>query len=539
MIDFDFPLLLYMAPAAGFVATALAYMARQLRIKRARQWSAELADRAEQTGRKGPLILGAATLAAMVSVAGPRFGSRVVDTESKGLSLVLAVDISRSMLAEDRDPSRLARAKREARRLVRDLQGDRMGLIAFAGQSFIMSPLTVDGSALDLLVDALDPDIASAGGSNLALAIGQGRQLLLAKEEVADRVLVVFSDGEAHDSLSAIVAEAERLRRDRIHLILVAEGGQDPVPIPVRDLNGELVGYQRDAADDLVETMRRDDILSATADAAQGMLVAAEVGDQAGTVRELVSVLKRSPKATTTAAQDISRAWIPLLVATLLLMVHSVTRRTSALACFVVCVGLSGSLEAQSPRNPADVAWTNGDLVSAAQLYYEQAQAGSGGDTTWFNLGTAALARSDTGVARQALEIAARSIDPEIRFRACYNLGLLELRLAQRDDRRRAEHLEAARNHYREALLLKPGDADSKWNLELAVEQLPPGGGEGSQQPNPSQGGEEPQPPAPQGLTAAQAEQILNSIAEEERRTREQLNRRRSSTRDVRGDKNW
>jgi len=539
MIDFDFPLLLYIAPAAGFVATALAFMARQTRIKRARQWSAELANRAEQTGRKGPLILGAATLAAMVSVAGPRFGSRVVETESKGLSLVMAVDISRSMLAEDGDPSRLMRAKREARRLIQDLEGDRIGLIAFAGQSFIMSPLTVDGSALDLLVDALDPDIASAGGSNLALAIGQGRELLLAKEEVADRVLVVFSDGEAHDSLSAIHAAAERLRRDRIHLILVAEGGRDPVPIPVRDLNGELVGYQRDPADNIVETMRRDDILSATADAAQGMLVAAEVGDQAGTVRELVSVLKRSPEATTTAAQDISRAWIPLLVAALLLMLHSITRRTAALACVAFCLGLSGGLEAQSPRNAADVAWTNGDLERAAQLYYEQAQGGSGGDTTWFNLGTAALARSDTAVARRALEIAARSIDPDIRFRACYNLGLLELRLAERDHERSTEHLAAARSHYREALLLRPGDPDSKWNLELAVELLPPGGAGGPDQANPSQGGEEPQPPAPQGLTAAQAEQILNSIAEEERHTREELNRRRSTSREVRGIKNW
>jgi Ca-activated chloride channel family protein len=214
-----------------------------------------------------------------------------VETEAKGLSLVVAVDVSRSMLAEDGEPSRLERAKREARRLIHDLDGDRIGLIAFAGQSFIMSPLTVDGSALHLLVDALDPDVASAGGSDLALALGQGRELLLAKDEVADRVLVVFSDGEAHDSIAAIVAAAERLRRDRIHLILVAEGGRDPVQIPIRNLDGELVGYQRDGADNLVETMRRDDILSAVADAAQGMLVASDVGDQAGTVRDLVSVL--------------------------------------------------------------------------------------------------------------------------------------------------------------------------------------------------------------------------------------------------------
>ncbi|MEJ2240061.1 MAG: hypothetical protein P8X82_17355, partial [Gemmatimonadales bacterium] len=107
MIEFDFPILLYMAPAAGFVMTSLAYWARQARVKRARQWSEELANTAQQSGRRGPLLLGVATLAATVSLAGPRFGSRVVETESKGLSLVIAVDVSRSMLAEDGDPSRL------------------------------------------------------------------------------------------------------------------------------------------------------------------------------------------------------------------------------------------------------------------------------------------------------------------------------------------------------------------------------------------------------------------------------------------------
>jgi Ca-activated chloride channel family protein len=539
MIALDFPLLLYMAPAAGFLIAVLAYLARQARIRRATQWSAELGNKAQNYGRWGPILLGIAALAAMVSLAGPRFGSRVVETEAKGLSLVVAVDVSRSMLAEDGDPSRLERAKREARRLIHDLDGDRIGLIAFAGQSFIMSPLTVDGSALHLLVDALDPDVASAGGSELALALGQGRELLLAKDEVADRVLVVFSDGEAHDSISAIVAAAERLRRDRIHLILVAEGGRDPVQIPIRNLDGELVGYQRDGADNLVETMRRDDILSAVADAAQGMLVASDVGDQAGTVRDLVSVLKRSPEATTTAAQDISRAWIPLLAATMLLLLHALTRRTAALASLLMCVGATGLLEAQAPRNRADAAWTRGDFEEAARVYFEQAQSGAGGDTAWFNLGTAALAVADTSVARAALEAAVRSVDPEIRFRARYNLGLLELRLAVRDARNETEHLEEARRHYREALLLKPDDADAKWNLELAIQMLPPEGSSGAEQPDPDEGGEEPQPPAPQGLSAAQAEQILNSIAEEERRTREQMNRRRSSPREARGRKDW
>jgi len=539
MIVFDYTVVLYVAPLVAALVVGLAYWVRRTRVKRAAHWSDGLRSVAAGHGRRGPLLLGLATLAAVVALAGPRWGTRVVETEAKGLNLVIAVDISRSMLAEDVNPSRLARAKREARRLVHDLSGDRIGLIAFAGQSHIMSPITVDGSALNLLVDALHPDNTSAGGSELARALRQGRELLLAKDEVADRVLVVFSDGEAHDSLPDILAAAERLRRDRIRLVLVQEGGTDPVMIPVRDIDGQFLGYQRDSNDQLVETIRRDDIMTAVADAAQGMLVAAEIGDQAGAVRELVAAFKRSPEATTTAAQDVSRAWIPLLTAAILLLIHTITRHTTALAVFVLCLGLTGQLDGQAPRNAADDAWLRGEYDVALVRYLERLGEREVDDTLWFNVGTAAMAYGDTSTARTALENAARSVEPAVRFSALYNLGLMELLLARRDTSNLAQHLEEARRRYREALLIKPNDADAKWNYELTLELMPPDDVSGPEPPEPSTDEDETQPTPPQGLSAAQAEQILNSIAEEERRTRERLNRRQSQLRATRGRKDW
>ena len=539
MIAFDTPILLFAAPLAAALMIGMAYWARRSRVKRAASWSDDLRIEAAKHGRWGPLLLGLASLVAMVALAGPRWGSRVVETETKGLNLVVAVDISRSMLAEDANPSRLERAKREAGRLIHDLRGDRIGLIAFAGQSHIMSPLTVDGSALNLLVDALHPDNTSAGGSELAKAIRQGRELLLAKDEVADRVLVVFSDGEAHDSLSGILEAAQRLRRDRIRLVLVAEGGTEPVRIPLRDFDGNFLGFQRDPDDREVETLRRDDVLTSVADAALGMLVAADAGDQAGAVRELVAAFKRSPEATTTAAEDITRAWITLLVAAGLLLAHTVTRRTTALAMLALCLGISGGAAAQAPRNAADEAWLQGDHEAALLEYLEQVREDESNDTLWFNLGTAALAFSDTSLARTALESAARSIEPELRFRALYNLGLMELLLSQADTSNVVEHLEESRRRYREALLLRPGDLNAKWNYELTLRMMPPEDGSGAEAPQSPTDEEEPQPNAPQGLSAAQAEQILNSIAEEERRTRDRLNRRRSQLRETRGRKDW
>ncbi|NIM48319.1 MAG: VWA domain-containing protein [Gemmatimonadales bacterium] len=539
-MSFDIPVLLWAAPVVGLVVALLASWARAARVGRARRWSETFGKRAAALGRFSPAALGLVAVAATAALAGPRWGSRVVETQSKGLNLVVAVDISRSMLAEDVGPSRLERAKRQARRLVHDLAGDRIGLMVFAGQSFVLSPLTVDAGALRLLIDALDPEMMSAGGTEFAPVLRRGRELLFAGDPVADRVLVVFTDGEAHDSLSAIVSAAERLHRDGVRLVLVAEGGREPAPIPVRDPQGVLIGYQRDPSEQIVSTWRRDDILTAVADGAHGVLVAAPLNDQAGAVRDLVAAYKRSPQATSTAAQDISRAWIPVLVAVVLLLLHTVSRRSMALTSILLLVSVGSAAEAQGPRNRADEAWQQGEFRRAAGYYLEQVQAGAGGDTTLFNLGTAGLVIGDTAVARQALEQAARSVEPELRFRALYNLGLLHLRLAQRDSAHATPHLEAARRRYREALLLKPGDRAAKWNLELAIRRMPEGGGASAPPPEAGGAGESSrEEPPPRGLSLAQADQILNSMAEEERRTRMQQIQQRRRARETRGRKEW
>ena len=120
---------------------------------------------------------------------------------ARGLNVLIAVDVSRSMLAEDVEPNRLQHAIREARRLVQDLRADRIGVIAFAGQSYVLSPLTLDHPAVNLYLETLDPDLASAGGTNLEAVFRQATQVLSGSLEGGDRAMVVFTDGEGHDSL--------------------------------------------------------------------------------------------------------------------------------------------------------------------------------------------------------------------------------------------------------------------------------------------------------------------------------------------------
>jgi tetratricopeptide (TPR) repeat protein len=354
---------------------------------------------------------------------------------------------------------------------------------------------------------------------------------------------VVFTDGEAHDSLSEILAAAAQIRRDGVRLILVAEGGREPTTIPVRRLDGTLVGQQRDADGTVVQTWRRDAVLTATADAAQGAVVSAALRDQAGAVRELVLAYKRSPQATAVTASRVPRGWIPLLLGALILLAHTLTRRTAALVGLLLIAGAPAISGAQGLPHRGDAAWAAGEFRRAAEYYVRDVRSGQGGDTAWFNAGTAGLALGDSALVNAALSRAAESLDPEIRFRALYNLGLAHLRQARRDSANRERLLSEARRRYREALLIKPGDRDAKWNLELAVQQSPPPQGGGSSNDPDPQGGSSPEDrPQPRGgLSPSQAEQILNSIAEEERRTREQQRRRMSQSResDSPGAQDW
>ncbi len=175
-----------------------------------------------------------------------------------------------------------------------------------------------------------------------------------------------------------------------------------------------------------------------------------------------------------------------------------------------------------------------GDPAGAAAAFLKETQ-GSARDTAFYNAGTAALDAHRFEVAQGALTEAAKSLDPDLRYRALYNLGVAALLAAAADTAKRDEHLDEAAARLREALLLQPSSARAKWNLELAERRRPPpegGGGGGGGKP-PAGGGAGSQSPESsrpekqdQDLSRSQAEQILNSMERRERETRSDQQRR-------------
>ena len=227
--------------------------------------------------------LAGAVLLAMLGLAGPRWGQEQTVLRGEGIDIVLALDASLSMLATDERPNRLERLKQEVRRLRAGSRGDRFALLAFAGRSYILSPLTVDDGALDLFLDNLDPSIVGQAGSSLSRGITQATDLLQASHSAGDRALVVMSDGEAFEERQEIVDAATRAGKAGISVVTVGFGSTEGATIPIRD--GDRIVEKRDEEGNVVVTRYHPEILQAAATAAQGTFIDAAASDKATRVR--------------------------------------------------------------------------------------------------------------------------------------------------------------------------------------------------------------------------------------------------------------
>lgn len=515
------PVMLYLAPLIVLAIAALAWHARRRRISAAAAWSQVLATDAIAIGRRSVLVLGLVALAAAIGLAGPRWGMASRSTESRALNVVLVMDVSKSMLAADVPPNRLERSTSIARRLVQDLAGDRLGLVAFAARGYLLAPLTMDQSALLLQLDALDPDIASEGGSNLPQALDQARAVLERAAEGGDRAVIVFTDGESFDGASPLAAAGKAMRDAGVTLVAVGVG--DPAGSQIPDGSG---GFVTDELGAPVLTVRRDDLLHAVVDAAGGVLIPAAAVDPAGEVRGVLSQLHRATARDRMAEDYVPRAWLFALFAAAGLLVHAVTRRSAALVSIALVLAGAGPLAAQRPSAGSQFL-QRGDTARALEAFLTDAKR-TGSDTAWFNAGTAALARGDIANAVGSLQRATTSLDPALRKRALYNLGTALLVGARRDSTRRDSLLTAAAASLQAALLLDPADRNAKWNYELARRQMRPpppsgggGGGAGDDGTTDNKGGK-----PKTAMSEAEAEQVLSAMERAERETRQSQWRR-------------
>ncbi len=288
--------------ALALVGAAVGVLALVLALRRRSRVRTFLSERlvdklAPGTSRWRPATQSALQGAGLVlfglALAQPQCGTTSELTKRRGIDVVVALDASRSMLARDVQPSRLERAKLELATLLDELKGDRVGLVAFAGDAFIQSPLTSDYSAVKLFLRAVDPEQMPQGGSNIGEALLLSKQVLdNADRGAKERVVVLLSDGE---DLTGQVNEAVAALKDaNVQVLTVGVGSEQGEPIPVYNRRGEFVDYKKDSNGETVITRVDRAGLSAIADATGGAFFYQPRGVAMAEVLERIEKMQKS-----------------------------------------------------------------------------------------------------------------------------------------------------------------------------------------------------------------------------------------------------
>ncbi|HET8656531.1 MAG TPA: VWA domain-containing protein [Longimicrobiaceae bacterium] len=270
----------------------------------------------------------AAALALGAALADPRWGTGAGATGARGGPVILALDASNSMLTHDVAPSRLAEEKSAARALARALPGTPVGIVAFAGRAYALTPPTVDPAALDLYLNALDPRMVTQTGSAVAAAVRQSLSLLASGDQPGSIVLI--SDGDTSGEPGALGDALKLARRAGIPVYTLGVGTPAGAPVPALDpRTGRESGYLREPSGDIAVSRLREELLQRIARETGGSY--ARLGQDSTGPRQLAAELRSSAAsgAATGAGIPTHYAWFAA-AALLLLVVESALRRRVA-----------------------------------------------------------------------------------------------------------------------------------------------------------------------------------------------------------------
>lgn len=421
--------------------------------------------------------------AVIVSLAQPRYGFSWQERKLRGRDVLIAIDTSKSMLATDLAPSRLARAKLAAQDLIDGLGGDRVGLIAFAGSAFLQAPLTADTSAVLSSLQELDTEIIPRGGTDLAGAIRTAAEAF-GKGEGDHRALVIFTDGEELDADG--VQEAAR-QKDAMRIYTVGVGSPDGSLIPMPGSRGGNE-FLKDPSGQIIKSRLDEERLRKIAESAGGFYLRLSNGrDQISQlIRDGLETMTEEDVDAKTSRQPIERYQWPLSLGLVLLAASALVgeRRArrpaasggvpagrAARAASVIAGLALGLASAAQASNAGVEAFERKDFKAARDAFAEEAKKAPGKLPLQFNLGRAAYQMGEYDQALEAFGKAVISQDPDLRARAEFNLGntLLRRSATQKETAPKIQELENALQHYQQALKINPQNAEAEANRQLTA----------------------------------------------------------------------
>ncbi|MCH3881614.1 VWA domain-containing protein [Tenacibaculum aquimarinum] len=210
------------------------------------------------------LLIGIAFL--IVSLVNPKMGTKLQTVKREGVDVVFALDVSRSMLAEDIAPNRLEKSKQIISKIIDKLGSDRVGIIIYAGNAYPLLPITTDHGAAKMFLQNANPDLVSSQGTAINEALNLAKTYY-DNDEQTNRFLIIISDGEDHQEETKQVAQ--NIANEGVKVYTIGVGKEEGAPIPMK-INGSLIGYKKDNKGETVITKRKSDVLQGIADASDG-----------------------------------------------------------------------------------------------------------------------------------------------------------------------------------------------------------------------------------------------------------------------------
>ncbi|MDP8218054.1 MAG: VWA domain-containing protein [Candidatus Theseobacter exili] len=423
----------------------------------------------------------------VLALARPQIGAKMEKIKQTGVDVVVAIDTSRSMLAEDFKPNRLQKAKRSLISFIKLLQGNRIGLVAFAGDAFELCPLTLDHASLRMYLDILDDQLIPLQGTALGDAVETGMKMLKTGPKKASKVIFVLTDGEDHGTNP--IEAAKKAAGENIKIYTVGIGSRKGEPIPIRDENGKMKGYKKDIEGAVVLSKLDEKTLAemanvsggkyyhATADEMELDRIAAEIqGLEKGDLEEkfLMHYEERFiiPLSIAVIAFIIlillgDRKGVPQYLLPLVRIFRSGKSQKNILIvifAFNVMIFSSGFQgKVRKSVQKGNELFAEGKYKEALSEYKSVQDNPKEIQTIDFNIGDAEYMLGEFDSAISAFQRSSFESDPEIVSKSLYNSGNTYYKKGDK---------ERAKEFYIKALVKNPDDIDAKYNLEVVTQQI-------------------------------------------------------------------
>lgn len=482
------------------------------------------------------LLLVGALAALLVAAARPKWGERLQMYKGRGIDVVIALDGSKSMLAEDVKPNRLERAKAQLAALIEGLSGNAVGIVAFAGDAHVMCPLTADLDAAKLFLDIIGPDMMPVPGTDFGRAIDVAIGLFNPKEK-KHKALIFVTDG---DDLGRNTQQAvQRAVENGVRVFPVAIATTEGAPIPEYDARGMLKEYKKDKDGNIVMSRMNERQLILLARLTRGRFLRVEGFSAERLIGELNRMRKKEigGGAFTDYVERYQLFRIISLVLFLASMFISDRRRgwlPKSLFVLLLAAGLSSTARADvgGLMRKGNGLYARGKYDEALAAYQRAEVLEPDATAIHFNLGNALYRMGQYQEAASELELVMTEPNLRRRANAMYNIGNTVFKAGQ---------LDGALQAYRAALVMNPDDRQAKENIEFCLkkkeemEQQPDSTGQQQQQQQ-QQEEQQQQQQRPDQMDREQAERVLQALEgkeKEEQKRAHQPDRRRKV------DKDW